>query len=75
MKILILSIFPVGFFLLGFFIAKLQRPEPDVRKLRIAENLIDELQVMAAEHQQYEENFAVLAMGKIVDYHFERNQI
>lgn len=69
MRVLILAVFPVCFFLLGWFLAKLDKRH----ELSAAENLIDDLSVGAAEHQLYDELFAVIAMDKIVKYRRERN--
>lgn len=80
MKALILAIFPVGCFLLGWFAAKLQRKPPEqrftdkmLRDLHHAEALIDDLSAGATEHSIYGELFAIIATEKITKYRHERN--
>lgn len=80
MKALIIAIIPAGFFLLGWFSAKLQRKQPEQKfvdrtivELHRAENLIDDLSAGATEHSIYGELFAIIATEKIVKYRNERN--
>jgi hypothetical protein len=72
--LLVIAIIPVGAFAIGWALSKWNQKTPDMHYLVLAENLIDDLQIMASEHQQYDESFAVLAMEKIVEYRRERNQ-
>lgn len=79
MKALIIAIFPVGCFLLGWFTAKLQRRPPEqrftdtlVRDLHRADALINDLSAGATEHSLYGELFAIIAAEKITKYRHER---
>lgn len=82
MRVLIVLIPFVVIFLIGLGVGRWTAPDRsstrEYRRMQrhvvAADTLIDDLTIMASEHRQFDEVFAVLAMDKIIEYRRERNQ-